>query len=49
MIAVLEVLVDDPETRRRLAAAGAAWARSHRSWATNGELYRALFAELGAV
>jgi len=49
MVAVLEALVDDPDTRRRLAAAGAAWARSHRSWATNGELYRALFAELGAV
>ena len=49
LVDALDALVTDPDARRRLGAAGAAWARSERTWAANGERYRALFAELGAV
>jgi glycosyltransferase involved in cell wall biosynthesis len=49
LVEALDALVGDPIARQRLGAAGAAWARSERSWAANGERYRALFAELGAV
>lgn len=49
LVEALATLVTDPDARQRLGAAGTAWARSERSWAANGERYRTLFAELGAV
>jgi glycosyltransferase involved in cell wall biosynthesis len=49
LVEALDMLVGDPDARRRLGAAGAAWARSERTWAANGERYRALFKDLGAV
>ena len=33
-------LVDDPDLRARLGAAGQAWVRRERSWAANGPRYR---------
>jgi glycosyltransferase involved in cell wall biosynthesis len=46
---VLLALLADPARRRHLAETGAAWVRSHASWAANAATYRTLYAELGAL
>ncbi|MBX6751430.1 MAG: glycosyltransferase [Micromonosporaceae bacterium] len=46
---VLLTLLADPDRRRRLADTGAAWVRSHASWAANAATYRGIYAALGAV
>jgi glycosyltransferase involved in cell wall biosynthesis len=47
LTAVLAGLLKDPERRAELAAAGAAWVRSQRTWAANARAYRKLYQELG--
>jgi glycosyltransferase involved in cell wall biosynthesis len=46
---VLRRLLADPERRRSLAAAGAAWVRAERTWAANARTYRRIYAELTAA
>jgi glycosyltransferase involved in cell wall biosynthesis len=46
---VLRRLLADPERRRELAAAGAAWVRQERTWAANAKLYQRLYDELVAA
>jgi len=46
---VLLALLADPARRRHLADTGAAWVRSHASWAANAATYRGLYADLGAL
>lgn len=43
----LRRLIDDKSGREELAAKGAAWVRSERSWAANAEKYLEIFAKLG--
>ena len=43
---VLLDLLADPERRRELAAAGAAWVRAERTWAANAQLYIRLYDEM---
>ncbi|MCA2215147.1 glycosyltransferase family 4 protein [Jidongwangia harbinensis] len=43
---VLRDLIADPDRRRRLADAGAAWVRAERTWAANARIYQRVYAEL---
>jgi glycosyltransferase involved in cell wall biosynthesis len=43
LAAAIELLVDDPVQRARLGAAGRDWVRSERTWAANGQRYRAAY------
>lgn len=43
---VLLGLIDDPERRRELAAAGAAWVRAERTWAANALIYLRLYGDI---
>jgi glycosyltransferase involved in cell wall biosynthesis len=43
---VLRGLLADPERRRELAGAGAAWVRRERTWTANAQLYVRLYEEL---
>jgi glycosyltransferase involved in cell wall biosynthesis len=43
---VLLSLIADPERRRQLAEAGAAWVRRERTWAANAQIYVRLYDEL---
>jgi len=45
----VEPLLDAPAERARLGANARAWVLEHRTWAHNGELYRALYERLGVV
>jgi PEP-CTERM/exosortase A-associated glycosyltransferase len=45
----VEPLLDDPATRARLGKAGREWVIAERTWYRNGERYRQLYDELGAV
>jgi glycosyltransferase involved in cell wall biosynthesis len=45
----IEPLLDDPAARARLGKAAREWVIAARTWHRNGELYRQLYAELGAV
>lgn len=47
LAAVLLALVDDPQRRRELAAAGAEWVRAERTWAANADAYLRLYRQLG--
>lgn len=49
LAAVCAELIDRPEERRRLAAAGRAWVTAERSWASHGQRYRALYEQLGVI
>jgi glycosyltransferase involved in cell wall biosynthesis len=49
LTAVLLGLIDDPERRRELAAAGAAWVRAERTWAANALIYRRLYGDVLAT
>jgi glycosyltransferase involved in cell wall biosynthesis len=46
---VLLGLLNDPERRQALAAAGAAWVRAERTWAANAARYRRIYDELAAI
>ncbi len=43
---VLRRLLADPDRRRALAEAGAAWVRTERTWAANARIYQRIYAEL---
>lgn len=43
---VLAELVGDPETRKEMAASGAAWVRESRSWEANAEVYNSRYESL---
>lgn len=43
LASAIEALADDPEGRRRVAAAARAWVREERTWASNGPRYRAAY------
>jgi glycosyltransferase involved in cell wall biosynthesis len=43
---VLVELIADPDRRRRLAEAGAAWVRAERTWAANAQIYLRLYRDL---
>ncbi|WGM19505.1 glycosyltransferase [Paenarthrobacter sp. OM7] len=45
---VLSDLVSSPETRSKMAAAGAAWVRESRSWEANAAVYNNQYANLAA-
>jgi glycosyltransferase involved in cell wall biosynthesis len=45
----VDPLLDAPAERARLGANARAWVLEHRTWAHNGELYRALYERLGAI
>lgn len=49
LAAVIEALVDDPQERARLGEAGRAWVGANRTWASNGQRYRALYRRLGVA
>jgi glycosyltransferase involved in cell wall biosynthesis len=49
LVKLLAMLLDDEPRRRRLAAAGSAWVRSHRTWAANAEAYLRIYTELGVA
>ena len=49
LAAVLLALLRNPQRRRELAEAGAAWVRSERTWAANAQLYLRLYADLRAA
>jgi hypothetical protein len=49
MTTAIEPLLDDPAARARLGKAAREWVIAERTWHRNGELYRQLYAELGAV
>ena len=42
-------LLDDPGLRQRLGRQGREWVLSERTWAANGQRYRALYERLGAA
>jgi hypothetical protein len=46
---VLLGLIDDPQRRRELAAAGAAWVRAERTWAANALIYLRLYGDMLAT
>ncbi|BFU42859.1 glycosyltransferase [Krasilnikovia sp. MM14-A1004] len=46
LVQVLRRLLADPDRRRELAEAGAAWVRRERTWAANAHLYARLYEEL---
>jgi glycosyltransferase involved in cell wall biosynthesis len=43
LAAAIERLIDDPQERARLGAAGLDWVRAERTWAANGPRYRAAY------
>jgi glycosyltransferase involved in cell wall biosynthesis len=45
---VLGRLLADPDRRRELAEAGAAWVRAERTWTANARIYQRIYAELTA-
>lgn len=47
LVTVLGELLDDADQRRRLGAAGRAWALATRTWAGNAERYEKLYGKLG--
>jgi PEP-CTERM/exosortase A-associated glycosyltransferase len=49
LAAVVEPLLDDRPARDRLGKAAREWVIAERTWRRNGERYRELYAELGAV
>jgi glycosyltransferase involved in cell wall biosynthesis len=49
LTAVLLGLIDDPQRRRELAAAGAAWVRAERTWAANALIYLRLYGDMLAT
>jgi glycosyltransferase involved in cell wall biosynthesis len=49
LASVLLALLRNPDRRRELADAGAAWVRAERTWAANARIYRDLYADLRAV
>jgi PEP-CTERM/exosortase A-associated glycosyltransferase len=49
LAATVAPLLDDPAARSRLGKAAREWVTAERTWRRNGERYRELFAELGAV
>ncbi|RZU49769.1 glycosyltransferase involved in cell wall biosynthesis [Krasilnikovia cinnamomea] len=46
LVTVLRRLLADPDRRRELAEAGAAWVRQERTWSANARLYARLYEEL---
>jgi glycosyltransferase involved in cell wall biosynthesis len=46
---VLATLLDDPALRTRLGRRAREWIASERTWARNGQIYRALFERLGVA
>ncbi len=46
LTAVLLDLLADPDRRRQLAEAGAAWVRAERTWAANAQIYIRLYDEM---
>lgn len=49
LAATVEPLLDDPASRARLGKSAREWVIAERTWRRNGERYRQLYAELGAV
>jgi glycosyltransferase involved in cell wall biosynthesis len=49
LASVLLALLRNPQRRRELADAGAAWVRAERSWAANARIYLNLYADLRAA
>ena len=49
LASVLLALLRNPDRRRELAAAGAAWVRAERTWAANARIYLNLYADLRAA
>jgi glycosyltransferase involved in cell wall biosynthesis len=49
LASVLLALLRNPERRRELADAGAAWVRAERTWAANARIYLSLYADLRAA
>lgn len=45
----IEPLLDDPATRARLGKAAREWVAAERTWQRNGQRYREIYADLGAV
>lgn len=49
LAAVVEPLLDDPTARANLGKAAREWVMAERTWRRNGQRYRTLFDDLGAV
>jgi glycosyltransferase involved in cell wall biosynthesis len=45
----IEPLLTSPDRRRALGQAARAWVQANRAWAANAEIYRRLYASLGAA
>ncbi len=49
LAAVLIGLLKDPQRRTELAATGAAWVRTERTWAANADAYVHIYEQIGAI